>query len=82
MVIPGTPRGIIKSLMNDYRYSVKEIADKTEVTPKTIYQILKQDCPAVETDARLILFYIQVRYSKADVSLPKREREHRTLING
>ncbi len=82
MVIPGTPRGIIKYLMNEHRYCVKEIAQQIAVTPKTIYQILKHDCQAVETDVRLINLYIQVRCSKADISLPKKGERVQNILNG
>lgn len=79
MDIPSTARGIINSLINDYHYTIKEIAKEIAVTPKTIYQILNQDCIAAETDKGLIIFYVQVRILKL-ISLSQIGRE-RTEAN-
>ncbi|MBA2653972.1 MAG: helix-turn-helix domain-containing protein [Gammaproteobacteria bacterium] len=59
--VPGTARGIIESLIIDFGYSSKQIADALRISKKTIYRIKKGFSPKPVTHLNLIQLYLSLQ---------------------
>jgi hypothetical protein len=62
MEIPATAKEIIESITQDYGYSVRELAVKIKLGRKTLYSCLKGNAISNKANAKLITYYIRVKY--------------------
>lgn len=62
MKIPGTTKSLIENILDEHKISVKKIARAINVTPKTIHQILNGATAHSETDIKLLVLYLQLKF--------------------
>ena len=62
MMIPSTNTELVRQLINSYGFSVNELAREIDVTPPTIYRILKNNNKkgSYKTNFSLLSFYLCV----------------------
>lgn len=62
--IPGTAKEIIEKLIGEQDYSVKQIAEMLNITPKTVYRIKKGCCPQPKIHLNLIQLFLMLGHEK------------------
>lgn len=61
MIISDTAKEIIEALREEYHYSIQQIAEKTNLSAKTLYQILNGKKPHPKTNWQLINYYLKLK---------------------
>lgn len=68
MVIPGTAKAIVESIIENWKISTREIALMIGVTKEAIEHVLKGGSASFELDVQLMMFYIKLCWYKENWS--------------
>ena len=60
MKIPGTTKDIIETFIYKHKFSIKQIAQKMGVSPRTIHTILKGKTVSSKTNMAALTLYVQL----------------------
>lgn len=70
---PGSPQKLLQALVNQFRFSIREIAQELQVTTQTIYRIQNGNKPSTAVEMRLFQLYLKCRANPAKSGTGKRK---------